>query len=131
MKSLEFHHIGVACKDIESETKISLALGYEIEGEDFVDPAQGVYGRFLVGGGPRLELLAPLTEKGVLTPWLNQGVKLYHLAYLTEELESEMQRLRASRAKVMVPPIPAVAFGGRKIAFLMLPNMLLVELIEK
>jgi methylmalonyl-CoA/ethylmalonyl-CoA epimerase len=65
MKSLEFHHIGVACKDIESETKISMNLGYEIEGEDFIDPVQGVSGRFLVGGGPRLELLAPLTEKGV------------------------------------------------------------------
>jgi len=31
---------------------------------------------------------------------------------------------------LIVAPVPAVAFGGRKIAFLMLPNRLLIELIE-
>jgi hypothetical protein len=29
----------------------------------------------------------------------------------------------------VVAPVPAVAFGGRLIAFVMMPNMLLVELI--
>jgi hypothetical protein len=31
----------------------------------------------------------------------------------------------------MLPPTPAVAFGSRQVAFLMLPNLLLVEVIEK
>jgi hypothetical protein len=30
----------------------------------------------------------------------------------------------------MVPPTPAVAFGGREISFILLPTMMLIELIE-
>lgn len=128
--SLQFHHIGVACLDLDVETRRLMALGYAVEGVDFTDPIQGVRGRFLNGGGPRLELLAPLTEVGVLTPWLKAGVKLYHLAYETTNFDKELARMRSSGAKVVVTPVPAVAFGHRKITFLMLPNMLMTELIE-
>jgi methylmalonyl-CoA/ethylmalonyl-CoA epimerase len=127
--NLLFHHVGVACHDLESETRRFASLSYTTEGLDFTDPVQGIRGRFLIGGGPRLELLVPLTADGVLTPWLKTGVKLYHLAYEAPEFEGEIARLRGEGAKVVVPPVPAVAFGGRRIAFLMLPNMLLAELI--
>jgi methylmalonyl-CoA/ethylmalonyl-CoA epimerase len=127
--NLAFHHVGVACRNLDSETRRLAALGYAPEGADFTDPVQGVTGRFLVGGGPRLELLVPLVE-GHLSPWLKAGVKLYHLAYETPDFEGGIGRLRGSGAKVVVPPVPSVAFAGRRIAFLMLPNMLLTELIE-
>ncbi|MFO1487496.1 MAG: VOC family protein [Verrucomicrobiota bacterium] len=126
-----FHHIGVACRDLESETRRFAALGYTVEGPDFTDPIQGVSGRFLVGGGPRLELLIPLSTEGVLAPWLKTGAKLYHLAYLVPDFDGEMTRLRGQGAKVVVPPVPAVAFANRRITFLMLPNMMLVELIAQ
>lgn len=128
--NLDFHHIGVACRDLESETRRLTVLGYRIEAPDFTDPVQGVSGRFLVGGGPRLELLVPLGEQGVLTPWLRSGVKLYHLAYETANIDASIVHFRTQGAKVVVPPVPAIAFGGRNISFLMLPNVLLVELIS-
>jgi hypothetical protein len=34
------------------------------------------------------------------------------------------------RFKMVVPPAPAVAFQGRRIAFFFMPNMFLVEVIE-
>lgn len=126
----QFHHIGVACSDIEKETQYFQHLGYEIEGEDFSDPVQGVNGRFLIGAGPRMELLSPIGENGVLSPWMKSGVKMYHTAYETSDLESSLEYFRSKRGKVVVKPVPAVAFGGRLISFLMLPNMLLIELIE-
>ena len=126
-----FHHIGVACRDLDSETSRFAALGYEQEGTDFTDPIQGVSGRFLVGGGPRLELLVPLSTEGCLAPWLKTGAKLYHLAYMTPDFDGEILRLRGQGAKTVVQPVPAVAFGGRRITFLMLPNMMLVELISE
>ena len=126
---LRFHHVGVACTDLATETAKMAPLGYAPEGPEFVDPVQGVRGLFLAGQSPRLELLAPLGEGGVLAPWLKQGIKLYHLAYETPDLAGSIERLRAQRAKLMVAPVPAVAFGGRSIAFLMLPNRLLIELI--
>jgi methylmalonyl-CoA/ethylmalonyl-CoA epimerase len=127
---LSFHHIGVACHDLDLETRRLAVLGYAPEGPDFTDPIQGVSGRFLSGGGPRLELLTALGDGGVLTPWLNSGVKLYHLGYETTDLTGSLAHLKTERARVMVQPVEAVAFEKRKIAFLMLPNMLLTELIS-
>ena len=127
--SLHFHHIGVACRNLDAETARFAALGYRPEGSDFTDPTQGVSGRFLMGGGPRLELLSSLSAEGVLAPWLKAEVKLYHLAYETPAFDDEISRLQGQGAKVVVQPVPAVAYGGRRIAFLMVPNLLLIELI--
>lgn len=128
--SLSFHHVGVACRDLRVEMERLTPLGYRLEGSVFVDENQGVEGAFLEGGGPRLEILHPLQEKGVLAPWLNTGTKLYHLAYsVGDHLQSEMAALRSQGAKLVVQPVAATAFGGAEICFLMMPNMLLVELI--
>ena len=129
--ALDFHHVGVACTDIRTEAARLAPLGYIAEGDEFTDLRQGVRGVFLAGQFPRLELLEPLAGVvgGVLAPWLKHDIKLYHLAYLVRGLADAVERVRAGRGKLVVPPIPAVAFGGREIAFLMLPNRLLVELI--
>ena len=127
---LSFHHVGVACRDLQVEMERLAPLGYVLEGSFFIDETQGVEGAFLVGGGPRLEILRPLHGQGVLTPWLKTGTKLYHLAYAVgDQLQEEASALRKQGAKMVVPPVAATAFGGAEICFLMMPNMLLVELI--
>jgi len=128
---LTFHHVGVACVDVCAEAARFATLGYVIEGEAFEDPLQGIRGLFVAGQSPRLELLEPLaaSRPGVLSAWLARDVKFYHLAYRVLHLQPAISRLRALGAKVVVPATPAVAFGGREIAFLMLPNRSLIELI--
>jgi methylmalonyl-CoA/ethylmalonyl-CoA epimerase len=126
-----FHHIGVACNSLDREAEGFKHLRYMPEGPDFEDPIQGIQGRFLVGQGPRVELLSPLRPGGVLDPWLRRGAKMYHLAYLVADLPLELARLQATGARLVAVPVPAVAFGGRAIAFLMLPNMMLVEFIQE
>jgi len=108
------------------------ALGYVAEGEAFEDPIQGVRGLFMAGQSPRVELLEPIGtgSGGVLAPWLAKGIKLYHLAYFVPELGVAIDAMRARRGKLVVAPVPAVAFGGRRIAFVMLPNRMLIELIS-
>lgn len=129
---LIFHHVGVACRSIDEEIRQFAALGYVVEGPRFVDPQQGIRGQFVCGVTPRLELLEALDEEGgVLAPWMRSGIKLYHLAYETEGLEKSIIALRAQGAKLVVEPVPAVAFAGREIAFLMLRNRMLVELIAR
>ena len=130
---LEFHHVGVACLDIDAEFERLRPLGYRVEGEAFEDPLQGVRGVFLTGQSPRLELLQSLegTPRGVLSPWLERGAKLYHLAYVAEGLQHWIDRFRGERAKLVAPPMPAVAFGGRDIAFVMLRSGVLVELVAR
>ena len=126
---LRFHHIGVAARDLDTEENVYRALGYRREGDDFIDPIQGICGRFLIGGGPRLELLVQIPGKSVLEPWLRKGIRLYHLAWEADDLDAASAQFVAERARVVVPPVPAVAFGGRLITFLMLPNLQLIELV--
>jgi methylmalonyl-CoA/ethylmalonyl-CoA epimerase len=133
-----FHHIGLACRHEAltdgSERRNLDLLGYRSEGEEWVDDRLGMRGQFMIAkgvGAPRLELVAPYGEKSPVTPWLERGIKLYHLAYLATDLSAEIENMRDHRAKLMLPPTPAVAFGNRHVAFVMLPSLLLIELIEK
>lgn len=125
-----FHHAGVASRDIEADVALYATLGYAPEGDVFEDPIQKIRGIFLVGLSTRVELVAPLDASSPVEAWLKRGVRLYHLAYETSDIALAIARMRDARAKVVVPPVPAVAFGGRRIAFLMLPTMSLIELIE-
>jgi methylmalonyl-CoA/ethylmalonyl-CoA epimerase len=131
LSAMSFHHIGVACRNLDMDEKIFSIFGYEREGTEFWDPIQGVRGRFFVGGGPRIELLQDEHEEGMLAPWLRKGTKFYHMAYEVDDLAGTTQTLLAMGAKQTVAPVPAVAFGGRSICFFMLPNLALVELISR
>jgi methylmalonyl-CoA/ethylmalonyl-CoA epimerase len=127
---LTFHHLGVACRSLDTEAAAWTALGYVAEGPDFTDPIQQVSGRFLVGQGPRLELLVAAGPDSPIPAMLARGVKIYHQAYETPDFDGVLAALRARRWKVTVGPVPAIAFGGRRIAFLMNASMNLVEIIE-
>lgn len=100
-----------------------------------MDERLGMRGQFMTAvgasGAPRLELVAPYGSQSPVTPWLERGIKLYHQAFLAADLSAEIERLRAQRAKLMLPPTPAVAFGNRHVAFMMLPNLLLIEIIGR
>ena len=127
----DFHHFGVACRSIENEARSWTVLGYQAEAPEFVDPIQQVCGRFYVGGGPRIELLEPCAGAKVLDPWLDRGVKIYHTAYEVDDLPSTLAGLQKARARLVVAPVAAFAFGGRLICFVVLPNLALVELIAR
>jgi methylmalonyl-CoA/ethylmalonyl-CoA epimerase len=129
--ALSFHHFGIACRDLDREEAAYAELGYKVEAPDFVDPVQGVRGRFLAEGGPRLELLVALEGSQVLEPWLTTGTsRVYHEAFETPDLKIALDSMAGSGARFVVEPAPAVAFNGREICFVMLRNMALVELIQ-
>lgn len=129
---LSFHHLGYACASIAQERGVFETLGYRQEGSAFTDPIQAVNGCFLVGPGPRIELLENTEGSRTLTPWLDAGTKLYHMAYEVDTtLEEALGWVQRERARVVVKPVPAVAFGGRLVCFVMFRRGLLLELIER
>ena len=127
----QFHHVGLACRDLERERDAFADLGYAPSGERFTDTRQGVVGLFLEGLGPRIELLTPLGNSQVLDPWLSGRAKMYHLGYEVPDLTEAIHAAAASGARQVSGPTPAVAFGERKICFVMLRNLFLVEFIEQ
>jgi methylmalonyl-CoA/ethylmalonyl-CoA epimerase len=127
---MHFHHIGVACASITRELALLAPLGYGAEGGQFTDPGLGVRGQFATGAGPRLEFLEDLSpDRPVIAPWRARGSVMYHQAYEVDDLPAAVSRFRDAGAKLTVGPTPAVAFGGRDVAFLTLRNLLLVEFI--
>ena len=127
---MKFHHLGVACDQIAAEIPYFEAVGYRQEGSIFRDSTQKVEGVFMTGPGPRLELLAPLGASSPVTPWVEKGVKYYHQGFEVRSMEDALKRMAAQRGIVVNPPGPSVAFEGRSIAFVMLPGMILIELIQ-
>ena len=126
-----FHHLGIACSSLESEAEAYAALGYARDGDEFDDPGNGIRGAFLSGPGPRLELVVDRPGARVVEPWLRRGSAVYHHAFEVDDLARSIAELTAARAKLVVAPRPAVAFAGRCIAFVMLRNRMLVELIAR
>jgi len=126
-----FHHIGVATEGIADAEGTYAELGYAREGDEFCDHAQGIRGVFIVGPGPRLELLEALDGSTTLDPWLRAGSRMYHLAFEVDDLEGTLSTARSQfGALVLRPPTPAPAFGGRHIAFVMMRNRAVIEFIE-
>jgi Glyoxalase/Bleomycin resistance protein/Dioxygenase superfamily len=126
-----FHHIGVATESIAQDEAVYRQLGYERDGEEFLDPGQGVRGVFLVGPGPRLELLEPHEGSTTLEPWLRAGSRLYHQAYEVDDLDASLGSARKElRAHVLRAPMPAPAFRGRPVSFVVLRNRSVIELIQ-
>ena len=97
---------------------------------EFTDPLQGVKGMFLQVGDTRIELLEPLPGDTTLEPWLEHGNCVYQVAFEVDDLDGELELMRTRGVRLVREARPAVAFDGRRVAFLMpLPGML-VELIE-
>lgn len=133
ISKMDFHHIGVATREVESEKKIWDALGYISEGDYFSDELQGIRGLFMVAKNqPRIELLENLPSSKTLDLWLDKGVKFYHFAYLVDDIDSMIVLYtRKFRGKLISPKKPSVAFGLKNICFIMFANGLIIELIER
>ena len=125
------HHIGVATKDFEKELSVFERLGYSQSSDYFSDPAQKIHGVFLSAAGqPTLELLANIDDSGPLTTFLRQGIKFYHFAYEVAKIEQACADvLHKAGAKLVTPITSAVVFS--KLCFVMLPNMMLIELVQR
>lgn len=125
-----FHHIGLACSSLQREIKAHESLGYRIEGAAFHDPIQHINGIFMVHGPMRIELIEPAGEHSPVRNLVTRGIKMYHQCFEVADIQKSLSDLEAQGARTIVAPVPAVAFDGRVIAFLMLRTSLIVELIQ-
>ena len=128
---LTFHHIGIACRDIDKTKAFYLLQGYTAS-PTVDDPLQHVRVSFLdKDGAPRLELLEPLDEQSPVSRTLaNAGVTPYHMCYEVPDLDCAIAELRSQRFLLVNGPVPACALENRRIAFLFQKNTGLIELVE-
>lgn len=127
---MKFHHIGVATKNIDKEFSYFEMLGYRKISVEFVDSIQKIKGVFVEAENqPVLELLENIEAQGPLDACLKAGIKFYHFAYETENIEKDLEYfVKEKKAKIIVPITKATYF--EKICFVMLRNMMIIELVQ-
>lgn len=130
MNELIFHHIGVACQNIEEEMLTYRKLGYSQQGNLFEDEMQRIRGVFMDNSGTQVELLEPLRNDGSpIHSFLDKGIHMYHQGFICPNVVDTALSFVDDGCIIVSPAKPAVAFNGRKVCFLMLPNRMLIELI--
>jgi methylmalonyl-CoA/ethylmalonyl-CoA epimerase len=129
-----FHHVGLVVASIDDCVQnIADTLQAHWTGRVFEDPLQRVKVTFLAtrAGETQLELVEPLGADSPVSRFLadNHG-GLHHLCFETPDLDQELLRLRQRRCLIVSRPKPAVAFEGRRIAWVLSAEKLLLEFLE-
>lgn len=128
----KFHHIGIACQDIEKTANIYVAAGY-LRTNVVVDPLQDVYVCVLKKEGqPTVELLAPVDEKSPICRTLQKvgGVAPYHICYYVPNIVQALADLRKLKFIPTGKPKMSNVFG-RVVCFLFHKDIGLIEIIEE
>ncbi len=128
-------HVGVAVPKLEPVTEsLSKLFGYRVVSGPFDDPIQKVTVNFLTtapGDAVEIELIAPLTEDSPVRSMLQKsGGGAYHFCFETADIDKALEHAVANGCMVVSKPVPAVAFGGRRIAWIYTGARQLFELVE-
>lgn len=128
------HHVGFVVPDLEAcAPGMARALLTEWSREIFMDPLQRVKVTFLPGGyqSPLVELVEPLGSDSPVFRFLGvKGGGLHHLCYEVASIPEHLTRIRAGGGIIVSRPKPAVAFGGRPIAWALTSEKLLLEYLQ-
>lgn len=135
MVSMKFSHLGVAVPNIEQALAgYQEIFGYKILSGPFDDPLQKVSVCFLGTGEPQdvtIELVAPTGDDSPVNRVLAKDISAYHMCYKVDDIEEALVYVRSKGCVVVSKPVPAIAFAGRRIAWLYTPTRQLIELVER
>lgn len=131
---MRFHHVGYAVQSIRSyldDFMVPLFSPAEVS-MSVSDPIQQVTVCFVtMQGGTVIELVEPLGERSPVKDIIGSSRGgVYHLCYEVDDLEATITQFRAKRCLPLGKPVPATAFGGRRIVFMMTPQRDLLEFVE-
>jgi methylmalonyl-CoA/ethylmalonyl-CoA epimerase len=126
------NHVGLAVPSIETFLQKTAPLHEGLSrGPLIVNERQKVRERLLSDGATTIELLEPLEEGSPLQSFLsrNRAGGLIHLALDVVDLDASIARVTAAGGRLLVGPVPDVAFDERRIAFVYLAGQV-TELVE-
>jgi methylmalonyl-CoA/ethylmalonyl-CoA epimerase len=128
--------VGVAVRDLDIAIESFQRLfDFRVLAGPIDDRSQSVTACFIGSGATDdvvYELVAPLAgaSQSPIERILEKGNTSYHICYETTDLEATLARFVAEGAMHISGPVAAPAFGGRRIAWLLLPTRHIIELLE-
>jgi methylmalonyl-CoA epimerase len=127
------HHIGIAVADLdESLATYAQLFGATLEHRERLEE-QGVEAVSLRTGASRVELLGSLGPDTPVGKFLaKRGPGLHHVAFEVDDLDAELQRLRAGGAR-LIDETPRLGLFGLQVAFVHpeATGGVLAELVER
>ncbi len=136
MQEARLHHVGFVVASIEkSAPSFAAGVGGTWDGVITEDPNQKVRVSFIhpaIEGQPQFELVDPgRFEDAPVRRYLeDRGGGLHHVCYEVADIEQELERAYKARGTLVRKPLPAPAFGGRRIAWIFTREKLLIEYLE-
>jgi methylmalonyl-CoA/ethylmalonyl-CoA epimerase len=132
---VQLHHVGYVVRSIPQEAEtFARSLALDWDGKIIHDPLQTVYVSFFhptVDGNPTIELVEPEDNGSAVHKFLQRGGGLHHLCYEVASLEKQLEWTKQNRDLIVRRPVPAVAFSGRRIAWVYTRSKLLLEYLER
>jgi methylmalonyl-CoA/ethylmalonyl-CoA epimerase len=129
------HHLGFVVSSISVVAEeFAASMSARWDGEVIHDPIQRVRVAFFSPAdtrNPVFELVEPASEVSPVSNFLKKGGGLHHVCYEIDDLEAGLREARGVGLVIVADPTPAVAFGGRRIAWVCSKRRLLVELLER
>lgn len=128
-------HVGVAVPALgPAAESLAKLFGYKLVSGPFDDPIQKVSVEFLAQSSKdtaEIELIAPAAEDSPIRSMLaKDGGGAYHLCFETSDIEAAVAHAKALGCIIVSLPVPAVAFEGRRIAWVYTRSRQLFELVE-
>lgn len=129
------HHLGFVVPSISTAAEeFSASMSAQWDGQIVHDPIQRVRVAFFSPAdtrNPVFELVEPASDVSPVSNFLKKRVGLHHVCYEVDNLESVLREAVAVGFVVVSGPEPAVAFGGRRIAWVCSTSRMLMEFLER
>jgi len=129
---LRVHHYGFATESLERTAEVFRLLGYHVT-EPVFDSIQRVRLCFAKRKGQcPVELVCDCGAEGPTNGYISKiGSGFYHICYEVDDMEECIRTLRRRQFLLKQKPVKAIAFRGRRVAWLYNRDVGLVELLEK
>jgi methylmalonyl-CoA/ethylmalonyl-CoA epimerase len=131
---VKLHHIGVVTGSIKKSGELyAEQLGMRALGPAVHDPLQRVIVQFWAeeSDSTSIELIEPVGEDSPVAGFLGKGGGFAHLCYEVDDLEKTLETVLQKGAILISGPVPAAAFNLRRIAFVILRGIGVIEFVEK
>jgi methylmalonyl-CoA/ethylmalonyl-CoA epimerase len=130
------HHLGFVVASIATvAAEFVTSMSASWDGEIIHDPIQGVRVAFFLPAdrrNPVFELVEPVGPTSPVRNFLNKNRGgLHHVCYEIDNLEAGLRQAKRAGLIIVAIAAPAVAFGGRRIAWVCSKNGFLIELLER
>ncbi len=128
------HHIGIASKNIDKDINFFNLFGYKPKNMKIEDNKTGIFVQFMEAENqPDIELVQNIEKNGPMTEHLQSRRKIFHYAYITDNINNDMQNLINNGGGVILVPLSEDSNPDstiKKWCYLIFRNMMIVELVE-